>query len=196
MAGPAVAESTRGFRPGGEDGPSARSVWRHRAADLVLNIGADFARFSSRMPTCRLIYRSLTSWDILTNDMLATLEREAQRKNQEAGITGLLVLSGESFLQVLEGRAAHVNALYAKILADERHRKVQLLSYEQIGRRCFEDWGMRVADLNDLPAPDRSVFRAKYRERDGYVSIPDDAPTALALLFDARALCAAGAAPA
>ena len=141
------------------------------------------------MPLCRLVYRSQTSWDNLSNEMLRELARASEQRNQDRGITGLLVLSGETFLQVLEGEAQEVNALYAKIIQDKRHYDVTLISYEQITNRCFEDWSMRVADLNDLPLASRDLLRAKYSEEEGYIEIPDDSPQALALLFDARALC-------
>ena len=141
------------------------------------------------MPLCRLVYRSQTSWDNLSNEMLRELARASEKRNQERGISGLLVLSGETFLQVLEGDSKEVNELYAKIIQDKRHYEVTLISFEQITSRCFEDWSMRVADLNELPVSSRDLLRSKYPEEEGYIEIPDDSPRALALLFDARALC-------
>lgn len=146
------------------------------------------------MSLCRLIYRSQTSWDNLSNEMLKELAQASEKRNREQGISGLLVLSGENFLQVLEGEACKVSALYAKILQDKRHHDVTLISFEQVTGRCFEDWSMRVADLNDLPLSSRDLLRAKYSEEEGYIEIPDDNPRALALLFDARALCLSEAA--
>ena len=141
------------------------------------------------MPLCRLVYRSQTSWDLLSNEMLRELARSSERRNGKRGITGLLILSGECFLQVLEGDSKAVNALYATILQDARHHDVTLISYEHISNRSFEDWSMRVADLNDLPPSSRDFLRAKYPDEEGYILIPEDNPRALALLFDARALC-------
>ena len=104
------------------------------------------------------------------------------------------MISGPVVVQVLEGEACKVSALYAKILQDKRHHDVTLISFEQVTGRCFEDWSMRVADLNDLPLSSRDLLRAKYSEEEGYIEIPDDNPRALALLFDARALCLSEAA--
>ena len=137
----------------------------------------------------RLIYRSQTSWDQLTNEVLLELAKTSAAANQERNLTGLLILSGETFLQVLEGPSHEVNALYAKLMKDSRHHDLVLISYEQIASRCFEDWSMRVVDLDDLPKESRALFRSKYPEVEGSIEIPEDSVKALSLLFDAQALC-------
>ncbi|MDB4657742.1 BLUF domain-containing protein [Verrucomicrobiales bacterium] len=107
---------------------------------------------------CRLIYRSKTSWDsltFLTNSLLRKLAVDSTSRNKEKDITGILLLSDESFLQVLEGPEDAVNALYCKIIQDKLHSDVTLISYEQIANKSFDEWSMRVLDLNDLPKPAR-----------------------------------------
>lgn len=141
------------------------------------------------MQLCRLIYRSKTSWDILTNELLRELAVKSASRNEEGEITGILLLSDESFLQVLEGPEDVVNELYGKIVQDKLHFDVTLISYEQVSNKCFDGWSMRVLDLNDLPESTREVFRLKYKDTEGYIEIPNDAPRAIALLFDARAFC-------
>ncbi|MEM9017071.1 MAG: BLUF domain-containing protein [Verrucomicrobiota bacterium] len=143
------------------------------------------------MNLCRLIYKSKTSWDILSNETLTDLATRSARRNSAADITGMLILSGESFLQVLEGPDEAVNRLYAKIMRDELHSEVTLLTYEQIPARSFADWSMRIVDLNDLPIAERNTFRRKYDDTEGYVEIPNDTLRAVALLFDAKAVCLA-----
>ena len=141
------------------------------------------------MLECRLVYKSDTSWDLLSNEILRDLAIKAEQNNCSLSISGLLILSGETFLQVLEGPSDSVNKLYQKILKDERHHDVTLISYEQIASRCFEDWSMRVVELDDLPMASRENLWSKYDTDDGRVIIPEDAPKALALLFDAQVLC-------
>lgn len=138
---------------------------------------------------CRLIYRSKTSWDILTNEILRNLAIDSTSRNEKYDITGILLLSGETFLQVLEGPEDSVNALYARIVQDDLHHDVTLICYEQIANKSFDGWSMRVVDLNDLPEATRKVFRLKYKDTDGYIEIPNDAHRAMALLLDARAFC-------
>lgn len=141
------------------------------------------------MPACRLVYKSDTSWDLLSNEILRDLAIKAEANNRSQSITGLLLLSGETFLQVLEGPSDAVNSLYGKIQKDDRHHAITLISYEQIASRSFEDWSMRVVDLDDLPMPSREILWSKYDADDGSLIIPEDSLKALALLFDARALC-------
>lgn len=141
------------------------------------------------MLECRLVYKSDTSWDLLSNEILRYLAIKAEDNNRSLSISGLLILSGENFLQVLEGPSDAVNALYGKILQDDLHRKVTLISYEQIASRNFEDWSMRVVELDDLPMSSRENLGSKYDTDDGRVIIPEDAPKAMALLFDAQVLC-------
>lgn len=141
------------------------------------------------MQLCRLIYRSKTSWDILTNDLLRKLAVDSTSRNEGGEITGILLLSDESFLQVLEGPEDTVNDLYCKIIQDKLHADVTLIAYEQIANKSFDGWSMRVLDLNDLPEATREIFLLKYKDTEGYIDIPNDAPRAMALLFDARAFC-------
>lgn len=145
------------------------------------------------MSLCRLVYKSKTSWDIINNEVLRRLAEKSTLNNTANDITGLLVLSDETFLQVLEGPDHAVNGLYAKILANEMHHDVTLLGYEQAARRSFDHWSMRVVDLNDLAMSPRELFRKKYQDREGYIEVPDDVLGALSLLFDAQALCLAEA---
>ena len=141
------------------------------------------------MKLCRLIYRSDTSWDLLSNASLRELAEKSARNNAKREITGLLVLSGEHFLQVLEGPSRAVNDLYPKIVADQRHTDVTLVSYEQVPDRSFREWSMHVVDLYDLPLEHRELLRRKYPEEEGCIRIPEDAATTFALLLDARAIC-------
>lgn len=137
---------------------------------------------------CRLIYKSRTSWDLLSNETLLELAETSAGNNEKLGITGLLVLAGENFLQVLEGPAEALNDLYLKIARDKRHSHPRLLRYERITRRAFADWAMHVVDLDDLPPGDRDFLRKRYPTEDGSVVIPDDDRMALRLLHDAKKL--------
>jgi len=138
------------------------------------------------MKRCRLVYRSVAAPSILAGAALEEMVTLATDRNTSAGITGLLVLSGKRFLQVLEGPVGFVNQLFAKIMADPRHARVELLSYEQVAMPLFHDWSMTVLRIDGLPAAARDLFIAKYDLEDGAVRIPDDALLAYSLLLDAR----------
>ena len=138
------------------------------------------------MKRCRLVYRSVAAPSILAGAALEEMVALATERNNPAGITGLLVLSGKRFLQVLEGPVGFVNQLFGKIMADPRHSRVELLSYEQVAMPLFHDWSMTVLRIDGLPPAARDLFIAKYDLEDGAVRIPDDALLASSLLLDAR----------
>jgi hypothetical protein len=139
------------------------------------------------MKRCRLIYKSVKCPDLLSDAALKELIEKASLHNQKAGITGILLLSGDRFLQVLEGPVKFVNQLYGRIVADKRHQGVELISYESVSRTFFHDWSMKLVKLDDdLPKELRETLVNKYSERDGHIAIPDDLLHVHALLLDAR----------
>ena len=74
--------------------------------------------------------------------MLAGILSAARRNNPQHGITGALVCRHDLYLQLIEGPAAAIDALYARILADDRHTNVELLLTEAMGERIFPAWAM------------------------------------------------------
>lgn len=86
---------------------------------------------------------------------------QCRQYNPVSGITGILCYGGNVFLQAIEGGRSSVNALYAHILKDPRHKDVELLQYEEITERRFGGWTMgqvNVAKVN-------TSILLKYSER-------------------------------
>lgn len=79
---------------------------------------------------------------------LRQLLQQARSNNRQLGITGLLLFSHDSFLQVLEGEQFTLEALYARILTDHRHYRVLTLSNGAIQQRIFPDWSMGFQSLS------------------------------------------------
>lgn len=141
------------------------------------------------MQVNRLIYKSIATDKVVSNETLRELESQAATANADKGITGLLVLSGNVFVQVLEGPADDLTALFGRIMQDKRHRQVTLISFQPVVERCFEDWTMRLVDLYDLPGEKRTLMQSKYRqERDG-ILLPTEVHEVHAFLLDARYFC-------
>jgi hypothetical protein len=138
------------------------------------------------MKRCRLVYRSVAAPSLLEGSVLAGLVDRAAERNAAAGITGLLVLSGHRFLQVLEGPVGFVNELMARIIADKRHSRFELLSYDQSVSPLFYDWSMTILRLNEVLPALREVLIAKYDLEQGDIRVPDDSFSAHSLLLDAR----------
>lgn len=85
-----------------------------------------------------------------TKQLLSSILDVSRSRNQERGITGFLCISGDTFIQVLEGGRDAVSELFVKIASDPRHDTVRLLSYEEIPQRKFGNWSMGQVDLKKI----------------------------------------------
>ena len=87
----------------------------------------------------------------LTPDVLDAILEQSRRNNPLRGITGMLCMSDEVFVQVLEGGRDEVCELYNAIAGDKRHGHVRILAYEEISERRFGQWTMghvNIAKVN------------------------------------------------
>jgi Sensors of blue-light using FAD len=73
---------------------------------------------------------------------LAGLLDQARHFNGAHQITGLLLYSDGRYVQALEGPAAEVRRLYARIQADPRHAQVTTVYAGPGPQRRFADWCM------------------------------------------------------
>jgi len=93
---------------------------------------------------------------------LLKLLKQARGFNERAGITGVLMYGGGRFVQVLEGCPAAVRCLYARIEADPRHGRLEVLANGLVERRDFSGWHMSFA-----PPP-----AGNFRDIAGYLTPP------------------------
>jgi hypothetical protein len=70
---------------------------------------------------------------------IGVIIRASIRNNRIASITGMLLVRGDQFLQVLEGPAASVRVTYSRILADRRHIAAKLIHQGVADQRAFGD---------------------------------------------------------
>ena len=92
------------------------------------------------MSATRLIYRSQPFG--FDTAMLAGILSAARRNNPQWEITGALICRHDIYLQLIEGPSASIEALYARILNDDRHTDIRLLFEEEMGERLFPAWSM------------------------------------------------------
>lgn len=92
----------------------------------------------------RLTYASTTTAKPATirQDLLDIMQA-AQLHNGNNSIGGVLYYGNDYFFQWLEGRKSQIDALYKKILKDQRHKGIVLLSYEQIESPRFQGWELK-----------------------------------------------------
>jgi hypothetical protein len=89
----------------------------------------------------RLLYASRAAAP-LTAQVLDDIMAQSRRNNPKLGVTGLLCVSDDVFIQVLEGGRDEVCELYNAIVRDSRHSEVRLLSYDEVHERRFGAWTM------------------------------------------------------
>jgi hypothetical protein len=99
----------------------------------------------------QVIYTSAAVHD-LDDAELARILDVSVRNNARLGITGLLLYSARTFIQVLEGEQAVLDALLARIRTDPRHRNVDVLVRNEIREREFSQWHMGFRRLGRVDA--------------------------------------------
>ncbi|HEX8382103.1 MAG TPA: BLUF domain-containing protein [Sphingomonas sp.] len=74
--------------------------------------------------------------------VLSAILATARRNNARHGITGALICRHDVYLQLIEGDAAAIDQLFARISVDDRHLAVTLLNRAEVAGRVLPDWAM------------------------------------------------------
>lgn len=93
-----------------------------------------------------LIYIS-TAKHLLDNDELIDICTVSQSRNRLHGITGVLLYSDGTFIQLLEGETNDVELVFSSITNDNRHKNIIKLAHDPISYRAFPDWTMGFKTL-------------------------------------------------
>ncbi len=92
-----------------------------------------------------LIYLSKPTVPFSRED-LETLESKARVNNESIGLTGLLLYTGEYFLQILEGEHEKLNSVFNRVAHDPRHDSIEILFGARTKARFFPAWTMGFID--------------------------------------------------
>jgi len=101
-------------------------------------------------PLRRVLYLSRSRRALLQNELLPMCAGFAAA-NARTDVTGVLVYSGQSFLQVIEGEQQAVGVLLRRIESDDRHGSMTVMIDEPVSARLFADWNMGLLQLGRLP---------------------------------------------
>ena len=118
-------------------------------------------------PTIQLAYVSAATRPIDEAE-LAELLRVARCNNEKLGISGLLLYQDQSFIQVLEGPEAAVDATFSKIEADDRHEESRVIYRGTTDEAIFEGWSMgymSTTKVDDLPEGFHPFLRSGFRRK-------------------------------
>ena len=97
----------------------------------------------------QLVYISTATGSPAVTSILAV----SRRNNARDQVTGLLYADGVRFLQALEGPGAMVEAAFARIQQDARHRALVVLSRRSVEQREFGDWVMAHREPGSATEP-------------------------------------------
>jgi len=92
----------------------------------------------------RLIYASEPT-EALSPAVVQSIVDRARVNNSQMHLSGMLAFDSQHFLQVLEGDRAAVSALFGRIAADSRHRRLELIEVAPASERRFARWSMSFA---------------------------------------------------
>lgn len=98
---------------------------------------------SSSGSVFQLIYRSTSRIDPdRRKQELGTLFSTARSRNKKSLVTGALLCTDDTFVQLLEGEEAAVREVFDRIGRDPRHDSVSLLASGVVADRVFSRWAM------------------------------------------------------
>ena len=86
----------------------------------------------------------------LTSRLLDSILEQSSKNNPQVGITGLLCLTNDVFVQIIEGGRDEVSTLFLAISRDNRHCDIRLLAFEEIPQRRFGNWTMGQVDIDNI----------------------------------------------
>lgn len=118
----------------------------------------------------------------LSIDQVQALAGDAAARNLPIGVTGLLFSIRDRFIQVLEGDAETVGALYRRITADPRHGQVIKVLDAPINDRAFADWSMRLITEDELTGKEQAIVIDALRSIDPAFPPPRGSGTLIELL--------------
>ncbi len=100
-------------------------------------------------------YISTPSHPMSTEDLMHILNA-ARLNNIHLGVSGMLLFTGNEFIQILEGEEKVIEDLLATIKKDPRHRDFRIIEKKKITTREYADWTMGFKridkeDLRDVP---------------------------------------------
>lgn len=90
-------------------------------------------------------------------DAIVAVSRD---RNAALDVTGVLIFSGDSFAQIIEGPAEAIAGLRASISRDVHHRNIQTVADGKQNRREFADWSLAYSGTSLFVARELDRIRA------------------------------------
>lgn len=133
------------------------------------------------MALIHLIYVS-TAREPADTSLLDEILAVSSRNNAPQGITGMLLYAGGTFMQVLEGEEAAVDATHHRIEGDPRHTGIIVLERAPIAERSFARWSMGFRRIGAGERAADAAYAPFFAEGFDAATIGAKPGTALAML--------------
>jgi len=95
----------------------------------------------------QLAYISTAIWLMTDNELLDIL-KTARKRNADNDVTGVLLYSEGTFIQVLEGQPHNIDQIFGSISNDKRHKNIIKLVEAKLDKKYFPDWNMGFATVD------------------------------------------------
>ena len=101
-------------------------------------------RHAAAQPVFQLVYASTYTPGRITSarTALSSIVATSRAHNEASGVSSCLIFDGRSFVQILEGQAQSVQAIFRRIRRDRRHRQIFLVGSRSCDRRALLDTPM------------------------------------------------------
>lgn len=87
---------------------------------------------------------------VITPELASNICREAAANNRRDEISGILIARNQRFLQVMEGPQVVVEDAFLRMIHDDRHHNLKVLSRRKTAKREFGEWDLHhVSSLDD-----------------------------------------------
>jgi uncharacterized membrane protein (DUF373 family) len=99
----------------------------------------------------QLVYISAPTRPMSVDDLMDILNK-SRENNARLGISGMLLYTGEWFIQVLEGDEKVIDEKVVEIKKDPRHKDFRVLERKKISVREYSEWtmGFKRVDKNEV----------------------------------------------
>lgn len=110
----------------------------------------------------RISYLSSAAQGVDTGREIEAILAASRRNNARSGVTGALIFNRGTFGQILEGPDEAVDETFARIEADPRHDRIEVLALKKVDARAFADWSMgfvgRPSSMTEAVEARRTTF--------------------------------------
>jgi hypothetical protein len=108
-----------------------------------------------------VLYTSALDQSKYDPSIVSDIIRHARKQNVKHSITGVLLFDGSTFTQYIEGQADGVDRLMEKILLDERHNRVFIITVGATQTRLYDKWELGYIDLTSQTSNPKNIISKK-----------------------------------